>query len=292
MEANENTPKFLNKAGEDEKLVQELNAVLDKEMDKSPDLIDVEKVDSIIQLLDRLDTKTDKDAGLSKELFAQKYLKNCGNIFTTAPVAKKYANYKNLKVAAGFMLILALVSISNFITVKATSKDIFSFVKEKAYILYFDVLGQGIKEEAAKDNSQYIQREFITEEQVVESWEEAESIVQTNFKTPQYIPDGLESESIHVQFVDKNDMGISRQYFNKQNSIRFLIRSADGAGKWTVATDEMDDLIIQKEINGSMVSIYKTDDTIQAVYQDTEFIYIIETNMTQETLEKIVEEMR
>ncbi len=187
-----------------------------------------------------------------------------------------------------------LLCMGNYISVRATSKDIFTFVKDKAYVMYFDVFEKSNSEKAEDDDSSAIQETLTPEDQQAASWEEAQKISGLGFKIPQFIPEGLEAQIIHIQITEEKDVGISRQYYNRDDNsnVRFLIRYISGNGKWMCAMDKMNNLIEQKEINDYMVSFYQTDDAIQAMYQDEQFIYVVETNMDQKTLEKIVEEMR
>lgn len=293
METDNNTPNFSNKAGDGITLKRELNYALDIEMEKSPDEIDVKKVDAIVGLLNQLDNQETNDIKeISKEQFAKKYFIDRGIPYREIKVHKKWKQHIQLKMVAGFLFGIFLIGICNYVTVRATSKDIFTLVKEKAYILYFDVVGKSTMEKADESNGQTILESLEIEEQLADTWKEAQNMIQFKFKIPYFIPKGLEAKTIHVQVADEKNIGISRQYYNNYNNVRILIRSIDGNGKWISATDKMDKLVSQKEINGYSVSFYQTDDAVQAVYQDESFIYIIETNMGQKTLEKIVEEMR
>ncbi|TCL55226.1 uncharacterized protein DUF4367 [Kineothrix alysoides] len=294
MEEKNITPNYQNKAGGDDKLKAELEKALDREMDKSPDDIDVQKIDSIIDLLNQIDGVPDNSDHISKNEFAEKYLPECNISEPQKMPDKKPIPIRTWKVAAGFLSAVFVLCMGNYISVRATSKDIFTFVKDKAYVMYFDVFEKSNSEKAENDDSSAIQETLTPEDQQAASWEEAQKISGLGFKIPQFIPEGLEAQIIHIQITEEKDVGISRQYYNRDDNsnVRFLIRYISGNGKWMCAMDKMNNLIEQKEINDYMVSFYQTDDAIQAMYQDEQFIYVVETNMDQKTLEKIVEEMR
>ena len=56
------------------------------------------------------------------------------------------------------------------------------------------------------------------EESVCESWEEAQEATGRVFKVPQYVPEGMELQKIHVQQSGESDLGISAQYLNGKKS--------------------------------------------------------------------------
>ena len=294
MEGKNSTPNYQNKVGGDGKLKSELEKALDREMDESPDDIDVQKVDYIIDLLDQIDGIPDDSDKMSKKEFAEKYLPECNVSEPRKKMSQKPVGIKTGKAAAGFLIAAFVLIMGNYISVSATSKDIFTFVKSKAYVMYFDVFEKSDSEKTENDDSSAIQETLTPADQQAASWEEAQEISGLGFKIPQFIPGELEAQIIHIQIAEENDVGISRQYYNRDdnNYVRFLIRYISGNGKWMSAMDKMNNLIEQKEINDYAVSFYQTDDAIQAMYQDEQFIYVVETNMDQETLETIVEEMR
>lgn len=292
MEKNDKAPKRQDKEGDNRELIDKLNIVLDIEMEKSPDEIDIKKVNSVIQLLNILENYSDDVGDISKEEFAEKFLVNYNIPLKMDKDTKKTKSNRNLKIAITFCTLILIVGISNYVTVRAINKNIFTFAKENAYIFYYDVFGKSVREKTEVNNNDIIQEEIENEEMLVDLWEEAEKIVGLDFEIPQFIPEKLEAQKIHVQIIDENDFGISRQYNNEKDNVRFLLRTIGGRGKWISAIDEMKGLIIQKQVNNHIVSFYEINDAFQAVYQDENFIYIVETSMSQETLEKIVEEMR
>lgn len=294
MEAKNRTPNHLNKAGEDNKLKTELEISLDREIDKSPDDIDVQKVDTIINLLNQIDGISEERDEISKSKFAKIYLSECNLPEREEEIPKTQAKLKKWKVAVSLLGMALILGMGNIISVRATSNDIFTFIKNKAYVMYFDVFEKSNREKPSIDNSLVVQEPLLFENKQVDSWEESQIITGLSFKTPQFIPEGLSARTIHIQMTENDDIGISRQYYNDndESSVRFLIRCIKGNGKWMSAMDQVDNKIEQKEINEYSVSFYQADDMIQAIYQDEQFIYVVDTNMEQEILEKIIKEMR
>lgn len=291
MELNKQAPKFINKEGEDEKLSEELKYALNRELEKSPDEIDTQKIDSIIMLLNQLEPSSEKRTDMSKEEFAQKYLSEC----KVGPLEKGTDNrvhYRSRKVAVAFVAIFLMFSICNYISVKATSKNVFTNIKEKVYILYFDVMGSYTRDNENVEDIGDMQEVVGIEEETYDSWDELGQTLNVSFKIPYYIPEGLEPQKIHVQKSGEKDIGISRQYLKENTNITILMRTVGENGKWLSATDQLESLTEKKELNGFEVSFYQVDDALQAVFQDKQFIYVIETNVGQEELERIIVEMQ
>ena len=65
-----------------------------------------------------------------------------------------------------------------------------------------------------------------------------------------------------------------------------------GYGKMLYSEDEYTKLLGQSIINGYEVFLYQIDEKLQAVFQDNQFIYFIDSNMNETEVIKIVEEMR
>lgn len=291
MESKSKTPKYIHKVGEDEKLSEELRNALDRELEKSPDEIDTKKVDAIVALLDKIDGSVDSQEFMDKDEFAQKYL---GQYISMQPKEdkKKIVSYAWMRVAAVFILVIIGVGACNIYSVRATSKNLFTHIKEKAYIIYFDVLGNSNRETEKPVEPSDEQRVEDFSGEIYDSWEELIETEQLEFKIPNYIPEGLEAQPIHLQRVAQNDIGVSRQYLNSKHNMRILIRTMSENGKWLAAVDELENFIGEKEINGFQVSFYQVEDAVQAMFQDEKFIYIIETNMEKELIDKIILEMR
>lgn len=291
MESKSKTPKYIHKVGEDEKLSEELRNALDRELEKSPDEIDTTKVDAIVALLDKIDGSVDSQEFMDKDEFAQKYL---GQYISMQPKEdkKKLVSYAWMRVAAVFILVIIGIGACNIYSVRATSKNLFTHIKENAYILYFDVLGNSTREPEnyAKPSEDQNIENFSGE--IFDSWEELIETEHLKFKIPYYIPEGLEAKTIHFQRIDQDDVGVSRQYSNTEYNIRILIRTMSENGKWSSAVDELENFIDEKEINGFRVSFYQVEDAVQAMFQDGLYIYIIETNMEREIIDKIILEMR
>ncbi len=58
------------------------------------------------------------------------------------------------------------------------------------------------------------------------------------------------------------------------------------------ATDGLEYPPDNKVINDFQISFFHSDDATHAMFQDGDYMYIIETNMEREILEKVIAEMR
>ncbi len=75
MEPMNSAPSEMNRKGDDMKLKEELQTELERELVKSPDEMDTGKIDSILGLLNHLGECVPAETQMSKEQFAEKYLK-------------------------------------------------------------------------------------------------------------------------------------------------------------------------------------------------------------------------
>lgn len=133
MEEKNNTSKYLNKIGCDEALITELNHALDREIEKSPDQIDVEKIDSIVGLLNQVDDIQNVVQEISKEQFIKRYLSESNIKISNKLYTIKQVKLKILKWTAYFVMALSLLNIGNFISVKMTGKNFLTIAKEKVH---------------------------------------------------------------------------------------------------------------------------------------------------------------
>ncbi len=75
MESMNSAPREMNHKGDDMKLKEELQTELERELEKSPDEMDTGKIDFILGLLNHLGECVPAETQMSKEQFAEKYLK-------------------------------------------------------------------------------------------------------------------------------------------------------------------------------------------------------------------------
>lgn len=278
MESMNGAPSEINHKGDGMKLKEELKTEFEKELEKSPDEMDTRKMDSILELLNHLEECAPAETQMSREQFAKKYLKGV--------IKKKQIESK---AAVIFLGIILCISICNIISVRATSKSLFLLVKEKAYLFCYETFGSRDREMDSIDIADNVQD--ISEKRY-ESWEEMEDDNGIDFLIPVYIPDGFEALQIHMQRVDADDIGVSRQYVNGELYIRFLIRTVNEYGKMLYSEDVYAKQLKEEVINERNVSIYQTDGGLQTFFQDGKYIYVIDTNMDSAELLKIIEEMR
>lgn len=280
MESMNSAPSEMNHKGDDMKLKEKLQTELERELEKSPDEMDTGKIDSILGLLNHLGECVPTEMQMSKEQFAEKYLKG---------VIKEKKNQIELRAAVIFLGIILCMSVCNVISVRATSKSLFHFVKEKAYLFCYETLGSRGREMDSTDIADNVQN---LPEKIYESWEEMEDDNDMDFLIPMYIPDGFEALQIHMQRSEADDIGISRQYVKGEMHIRFLIRTVNEYGKMLYSEDVFAKQLEEEVINERNVSMYQTDGGLQAFFQDGKYIYVIDTNMDSGVLLKIIEEMR
>ena len=291
MESIKNTPNYIHKEGDNDALKKELNIALEKELEKSPDEIDTDKIDSMILLLEKLDGgslqyNSAKDKGIFAKQYLAEYIREPSKSESPAksPVRIRFAY-------ASFALLLLFLGV-NYISVRATQKGIFSNVRETIEVFYFDV----IKRNATEVENQ---EELSPSQEIVElanttfnTWNEAQVASGYSFKYPQYIPPGFQEGEIHFQKITASDFILSRSYYQEEQYIRFFIRSFDNEAKLSSFIDDRGSILYEKSINGFFVTCYQIEENLQAIFQEDLFIYGLETNLTEETLEEIIMKVR
>ena len=115
-------------------LVDALNSILNLEMEKTPDKINVKKVDYAIKLLNILQNRSDDVEEISKEEFAKRFLTECNLTFGRNGDIKRIILSRKLNILIGYCTWLLIVGVSNYIAVRAINKNIFTFLKENARI--------------------------------------------------------------------------------------------------------------------------------------------------------------
>lgn len=293
MEKNVKTPKWKKEEGDDNALKRELEEALQREMNKAPDYIDIKKVNSIVELLEQMDPKTASENIISDVKFAERYLRSEGvSIKSTINVDQNRDAARKWKWVACFAALLVMSIGGNYISVKATNKGIFTNIKECAYIIYFDVFGKSSYEKEDLEKTDIEQIEIDIQKLEVESWEEAQDETGIKFAFPHFIPEDLCNQEIFIQKQGEDNIGISGQYYNDTYSVRIIIRTMGGIGVLSSMREGREDLLGQVQWGNYDIYLYKIDDAIQAIFQDAKCIYTVETNYGQETLKKVVLEMR
>ena len=133
MESFNRTPNKNESRGDDIKLRAELKEALERELEKSPDKMDTNKIDSMISLLSRLQEDSAVVQEMPKDVYARKYL--------SGVIRYRDKRTRSMRATIFFIGIILSISICNWITVKATDKNLFHFVKEKAYLFYYETVG-------------------------------------------------------------------------------------------------------------------------------------------------------
>ncbi|MDE7183458.1 MAG: DUF4367 domain-containing protein [Lachnospiraceae bacterium] len=281
MESVNRTPNENESRGDDIKLRAELNEALEQELEQSPDKMDTKKIDSIISLLNHLQEEGAVVQEVPKDVYARKYLRGV--------IKYREKRMRSARAAMFFIGIILCVSICNWISVKATDKNLFHFVRERAYLFYYETVGNSREESDSRETTNQLRD---VSEDIYESWEELMGEKSIQILVPAYIPEDLEALPIHAQGVTQKDMGISRQYTDGEFYVIFLIRAMSGYGKMLYSEDLNTAVPEKKIVNEIEVFLYELDDKLQAVFQNEQFMYCIESNMNETEVIKIIEEMR
>lgn len=289
MESNSNTPNQMKKEDDNGRLKAELEKMLEEELEKSPNNINTKKIDSITILLDQLDG-IEEDDSFDKNEFAQKYLHE----YIKAPQNDKIYSFssRRMRVASAILVFIVIFALGNYVSVKATNQGILTNVKEKIDVFYFDVIKKDTAESIEYNSFSDIQERSGLLSERYDSWEEVREEIQFDFKIPNYIPKGFIENEIYYQKVGEIDFEISRSYYSGDEYILFYISSFSDTGRISTVVDEVESVLFEKTIGDFYVTSYQIQNDIQAFFQDNKFIYLVETNLNENELEKIIMEIR
>ena len=190
------------------------------------------------------------------------------------------------------LAVMMTLGFGNYLSVKATGNGIFSNIKRKADIFYFEVI--------KKDDAEMISYENFSENQKYEelgqrqfsSWEELKEQLQLEVKTPYYIPDGIKADNINYLNVGNHDFQLSRSYRGDDKYILLSISSYSDEGKISMLADEVGEILFEKIISDFYIVAYKNQEDILAFFQDEQLMYSIETNIGEKELEQFILEIK
>ena len=268
-------------------LEKNLKELLEKEMDKNPDQMNVEKIDSIIALLNQLTES--KEEEFDKEKFSKKYLHT---YIKSSWKEENYGIFISVKAIIIMMVLVLSFGTGNHLVVKATGHGILENIKRKADIFYFDFVKKQEKEIETYENFSAVQQtgQFMVKE--FSSWEEMEEEMEREFKVPCYIPDNMSEEKIHYLEVGDHNFELSRSYRKNEQYVLFQVSLYQKDGKIGILSQEKENLIFEKKIGDFYVVGYKGEDSILAFFEEGQIMYIIETNLAEPELEMFIQGIR
>ena len=269
-------------------LKYDLEQLLEKELKKSPNEINAEKIDSIVSLLNQFDGEKDGE-DIEKEAFVKKYLQ--GYIHKPKKESR-HGIFISVKAACIILAVMMTLRFGNYLSVKASGNGIFSNIKRKADVFYFEVI--------KRDDAEIISYENFSENQEYEdlgqrqfsSWEELKEQLQLEVKIPYYIPEDMKADKINYLNVGDHDFQLSRSYRGDEKYILLSISSYSDKGKISMLADEVGEILFEKTISDFYIVAYKNQEDILAFFQDEQLMYSIETNIGEKELEQFILEIK
>lgn len=289
MELKKDTSNYvINEEDSNKNLKYDLEQLLERELEKSPDEINTEKIDSIISLLNQFDGKKEGE-DIEKETFVKKYLKE---YVGKSKKESRYGFFISIKAACIILAVTVTLGFGNYFSVKATGNGIFNNIKRKADIFYFEVI--------KKNDTEIISYENFAENQEYEelgqmqfsSWEELKEELQLEVKIPHYIPEEIKADKINYLNVGNQDFQLSRSYRGDEKYIFLSISSYSEEGKISMLADEVGEMLFEKTIGNFYVVAYQNQEDILAFFQNEQLMYSIETNMGEKELEQFILEIK
>lgn len=265
-----------------------LEQLLEKELEKSPNEINAEKIDSIVALLSQFDGEKEGE-DIEKETFAKKYLQE----YIGKPKKEsRYGIFISAKAASIILAVIMTLGFGNYFSVKAINRGILDNIRRKADIFYFEVI--------KKDDTEILSYENPSENQDYEelgqsqfsSWEELKEELQLEIKTPYYIPEKMDADKINYLNVGDHDFQLSRSYRRDDKYILLSISSFNNEGKVSILAAEAENILFERTIGDFYVIAYKKQEDILAFFQDEQLMYSMETNLDEKELEQIILEIK
>lgn len=269
-------------------LKYDLEQLLEKELKKSPNEINAEKIDSIVSLLNQFDGEKDGE-DIEKEAFVKKYLQ--GYIHKPKKESR-HGIFISIKAACIILAVMVTLGFGNYFSVKATGNGIFSNIKRKADIFYFEVIKKNDTEIISYENFAENQEYQELGQMQFSSWEELKEELQLEIKIPHYIPEEIKAHKINYLNVGNQDFQLSRSYRGDEKYILLSISSYSEEGKISMLADEVGEMLFEKTIGNFYVVAYQNQEDILAFFQDEQLMYSIETNMGEKELEQFILEIK
>lgn len=289
MELKKDTSIYMiNEEDSNKNLKYNLEQLLEEELEKSPNEINAEKIDSIVSLLNQFDGKKEGEDS-NKDIFAKKYLQE----YIGKPKKEsRHGIFISVKAACIILAVIMTLGFGNYFSVKATGNGIFSNIKTKADIFYFEVIKKNDTEMVSYENFSENQEYEELQKTQFSSWEELKEQLQLEIKTPHYVPEEVKAEKINYLNVGGNDFQLSRSYRGDDKYILLSISSFSDEGKVSILADETGNMLFEKTIGDFYVIAYKNQEYISVFFQDEHMMYSMETNLGEKELEQIILEIK
>lgn len=260
---------------------------LDEEGTKAPEEIDVKKVESILDLLDSLNTseQTVKD---DKEQFA-KMLREKYEL-PVLEKKKKPLKTRVVRVAAAAAVFVTAFMTVNFVTARAFDFSVIQWVKRTIGGFYFEYKG----DELEKDSNLDTGKDKYVEEYKAEKIKSIQDIKK------------IMGGDVYIVSTQENDFDIKEIQYNQAGDILDIryedsashyitlgIIKADGEGGGSISVADNNVIEENVSINNFTVTICQTYDKDQtaAIFTYKKYLYEISTDMEPEDLKEIIDEM-
>ena len=156
----------------------------------------------------------------------------------------------------------------NYFSVRATGNGIFSNIKRKADIFYFEVIKKDDAEMVSYENFSENQEYKELQKTQFSSWKELEEQLPLEITIPYYIPEELKADKINCLSVGEHDFQLSRSYHGDDKYLLLSIRSCDDEGYFSILADETGNMFFEKTIGVFYVNAYQKQGDILAFFQD------------------------
>ena len=267
-------------------LIQELYEEMEKELNKEPEQIDINKIRALNTVIAHFEGNTELPKSLSKENFFREFDQKYGFHFKgeERPVSDKGNVFKQLrhrikwKVIAACIMICIILGVGNAVSLAAVDKPLWQIIEETAHSFHY--ISNGNKSENE-------QLEVISNEnKAFTSWDEIVENTSLELLNFGYFPEDMEmQQGIESDYEDiikiQGYFAADKTYFN------IMCEYADSVG-----IGDMNKSAEFELRNIGQREVYISDGEEKfASFTEKNVLYIINTNLEMEELEKIIENM-
>lgn len=258
-----------------EVLIRELYKEMEAELNKDAEQMDTDKIREINMVLDRLEGKDGVPKSLDKEQFLKEFDQKYGYQLSK----KKSPNYWKGMAAACVLVVLA-IGAGNTLAVKAWDKSLWQLVKENSYNIYYQT--SDVKEEKLIESAEEATIMYS-------SWEEAGKEAGLALLSPRYLPDGMEESK-----VEKEEMGdiirFSAFYENEDAHLYFFCEYSKYRGVYVKDKRGKKHEFENTQLGGRIVKMCQ-DDAIYVNFEEDNVLYMIDTTVEVDELEKFIKNL-
>lgn len=244
--------------------------------------IDPEEINAILALLEKWEKPAADPLEVSDaySLFCEHYLKAAG---MPRPARRKV--YRILRQAAAAVIVVSILfAVLNLGAYAAAGQDFFSLLWQRDGEKSFVAMGGDTSKEGLDV--------WVDQDTYYSSWEELPQELLNQIYVPMYIPEGLELSSLRYQ-TDRN-AGTARAVYGSldgENRLKIWIEHYGDVYTWQQDLGEGGEKLTEQKIGEMDCYWEEQEEELMLYFFKGEELYTLQSNLSKQEMEKIVENM-